>query len=791
MKRWFTPIVVVGYMTVIPFWAGSQTVALPEQINTTFEELQPLVTLDGKRIYFSRKGDQRNIGDHNNADCWYSEKSPQGVWMEPIHCGMVINNFDDNSLVAIDFRKSWGLVKDGKGAGRFFELEFDGEYVKRTGELNWTDSLPNFHILDAHFLQETGIGVLSMRDKKDGNADLYLTKRSRYDSVWSVPVKIQGGINGPQDERYPHLSPDGKTLYFSSNSHGGFGGSDVFITRLNGEDATYWSSPKNMGRSINSALDETAPSLSVIDRMLFFVRTLPLKGSDLFSVNLESSLLPQTMTLVVIKADCRGQLVKSTIGGKTERMPQRDSIFNLVLNGKASSMLTFVEDQGKFYPSQVIRSLPTEEVLDYEPQAFMDAILSDSDYKIAELEIQKLQKEMLKTRTGLNEYGLLLDAQINNIVVPTTGVFENEGFKTDRTLLELEQKYEQFLDKSLTGKNVKEEEAGATSLSLEGREKRIANLKKQINNEGFMEEKEVVIQTEPLSFINFREKIKREVEIKLFPEVWEALVMDLKTEVQLEVKNEYESEAYRNLLKGEWLKDSIPQIWRIPQKDSDQILYKDALAGDLKRHLEPMVRATMLSLLKEEVTIYLKKILHLIALERIQNELVKDLKNLTSAQKNLEKKIFESLVQSASINTEQQDIPLPLDENEFLEYEWSFKAVPLVKHVYTEIPALNFLGNGVQLDHFARLELNRIVRLVQNNPEVVFEILVHSHGYMSYATAETLTNQRAKQIENYLSRTGVKPGRIKVIGVGKNYPKLANHNYENRRQNQRVEILIK
>jgi outer membrane protein OmpA-like peptidoglycan-associated protein len=62
---------------------------------------------------------------------------------------------------------------------------------------------------------------------------------------------------------------------------------------------------------------------------------------------------------------------------------------------------------------------------------------------------------------------------------------------------------------------------------------------------------------------------------------------------------------------------------------------------------------------------------------------------------------------------------------------------------------------------------------------------------MTYSNADRLTKQRAEQIENYLLRAGVKSERVKVIGVGKNYPKLANHNYENRRQNQRVEILIK
>lgn len=791
MKKWFTPLVVVCYMAVAPNWAGGQTVALPEQINTTFEENQPLVTLDGKRIYFSRRGDQRNMGDRNNADCWYAEKNSSGEWTDPIHCGMVINNFEDNALVATDFRSSWGLVKDGTDTGRFIELEINGPKIERTNQLTWTDSMSNFQVLDVHLLTERGIGILSIRDHGSGDTDLYVTVRTAKDTTWSMPIKLKGGINGRQDERYPHLAPDGETLYFSSTSHGGFGGSDIFISRLDGQDPSVWSSPKNMGRSINSALDETASSLSITDRTLYFVRTLPLKGSDLFSVNLEPTFLPQSMSLVAIHSDCQGQLVKTTFGDKTVRLPERDSVFNLVLDGNAASMITFLENQNKYYPSQMIWASPKEKLLDYEQQAYLDVVFADPDYKSSELEIQKLQRQILNTRTGLKEYSQLLATQIAGLAVPQTTVFENEGFKTDRTLLELEQKYEQFLRKSLSGKDAFQEELDEEHSLLVGREKRLAELKRQISKVDAIEETKVAKEQVPMSFLNFKEVVKREVELDIFPKVWEALVSDLKSEVQLEVKKNYDNEAYRNLLKGDWLKDSIPQFWKISQRNVVQPTYNNALAGDLKKHLEPMVRATMLGLLKEEVAAYLEKILHMVVLEKIQTAASKELRVLTNAQKDLEAKIFESLVESAKDNIELQEYIAPIDKQEFVEYEWSFESLPLVKHVYFELPALNFFGNEVQLNHFARLELNRIVQLLQTNLGVNLDILVHTHGYMTYSNADRLTNQRAEQIENYLSRAGIQPGRVKVIGVGKNYPKLANHNYENRKQNQRVEILIK
>lgn len=791
MKKWLTPSIVVCCLTLIPVWMGCQTVALPEHINTTFEERQPLITPDGKRIYFSRKGDKRNIGEFDYADCWYAEKDAQGLWMKPIHCGMIINNFEDNALVAIDYGQSRGLVKDAKNPAEFIELKLDGAYVQRTQPLRWLDSLSTIQILDVHLLLEKGIAVLSMRSDEGEDSDLYLSVKSPNDSAWSFPMKIEGGINGPLDERYPHLAPDGRTLYFSSHSHGGFGGSDIFISRLMGQDLSYWTAPRNMGRSINSALDETESSLSVTDKTFYFVRTLPLKGSDLFSVNLESSFMPQPLSLVAITADCQGQLVTSTFEGKTERLPQKDSIFNLVLDGNVASMLTFIENQNKFYPSQIIETSANNKRLDYDQQALIDAVLSDSDYKSAELEIQKIQKEILSNRTSLKDYAQQLVNQIENLSIPKTAVFENEGFKTDRTLLELERRYEQFFDRTLSGKEVQQKDSvPATSMDID-REKRIADLKSQINQQIISDDKYETKEEVRPSFIDFREILKREVEKELFYKVWEALVYDMKSEVQTEVKKEFDPEIYRNILKGDWLKDSIPIFWRVPKGSPVLATFNNELAGDLKRHLEPLVRATMLGLLKDEVFAYLDKIFHMLVLNKIQTVAEDKLKELTSGQKKLEEKIFNSLIEAAEIPLEQDSETLNIEEVESVEYEWLYTSIPLVKHVFFELPALKFSANKIQLDHFARLELNRIVQLLRTMPELKIEILVHTHGYMTYSAADDLTRQRAEQIENYLARAGVISGRVKVVGVGKNYPKLANHNYENRRQNQRVEILIK
>ncbi|MEP1035121.1 OmpA family protein [Ekhidna sp.] len=87
-----------------------------------------------------------------------------------------------------------------------------------------------------------------------GSCDLYITKKSG--DVWSRPKNLGKPINSIYWESQPSLSADGKTLYFSSNRTGGFGGRDIWVSyHTDGK----WSTPKNLGQSINTRSDETTP----------------------------------------------------------------------------------------------------------------------------------------------------------------------------------------------------------------------------------------------------------------------------------------------------------------------------------------------------------------------------------------------------------------------------------------------------------------------------------------------------------------------------------------------------
>ncbi len=88
--------------------------------------------------------------------------------------------------------------------------------------------------------------------EKLGNVDIYKSER-KANGKWSIPLNLGKQINTPENEESPFLSEDGKTLYFASKGHGGYGGYDIYKSTLkNG----IWSDCVNLGIPFNSSGDD-------------------------------------------------------------------------------------------------------------------------------------------------------------------------------------------------------------------------------------------------------------------------------------------------------------------------------------------------------------------------------------------------------------------------------------------------------------------------------------------------------------------------------------------------------
>ncbi len=101
-----------------------------------------------------------------------------------------------------------------------------------------------------------------------GGTDIWITKKDPKTGQWSVPVNAGPVINTKGHERTPFIHSDSETLYFSSDGHYGFGGFDIFYSRKkeNGE----WSEPENIGSPINTSGDEVGFFVSSDARTGYF-----------------------------------------------------------------------------------------------------------------------------------------------------------------------------------------------------------------------------------------------------------------------------------------------------------------------------------------------------------------------------------------------------------------------------------------------------------------------------------------------------------------------------------------
>src|SRR3989442_11014166 len=93
-------------------------------------------------------------------------------------------------------------------------------------------------------------------------------------SEWSAAVDLGPVVNSPSTDFTPALSSDGLSLYFSSNRPGGFGLTDLYVAHRAGRDEP-WAPPVNLGAAINTPKTEAQPHLSRDGRRLFFASGRP------------------------------------------------------------------------------------------------------------------------------------------------------------------------------------------------------------------------------------------------------------------------------------------------------------------------------------------------------------------------------------------------------------------------------------------------------------------------------------------------------------------------------------
>jgi len=229
------------------------------QVNSPKDELNPVVSPDGRSLYLTISGHAANTGGVKDpGDIWVAVLTETGEWSAPIHGGPVINDRGYNAVAGFSADgNQLFLVNHYDPSGK---ARTQGIAVSRNNGNGWSKPenlvIPYFQnksdILSGFVSADQTVFVYSAETYGTrGVEDLYVTLRGG-DGKWSEPRNLGSTINTQLQELSPSLSADGKTLYFATNGRKGFGSFDIYSTTRLDDTWTAWSAPINLGAPINT-----------------------------------------------------------------------------------------------------------------------------------------------------------------------------------------------------------------------------------------------------------------------------------------------------------------------------------------------------------------------------------------------------------------------------------------------------------------------------------------------------------------------------------------------------------
>ena len=194
----------------------------------------PVLTADGEQILFTKRDGIKNT---DKEDIYTSYLDSAGVWSNPVSISQTVNSIYNEGTCTVTA---------------------DGNVLIYTS----CDAPDSF-----------------------GSCDLFISRKKN--GIWQSPTNMGMKVNSSNWDSQPSLSADGRVLFFSSNRKGGFGGNDIWYSVLQ-EDQS-WAQAKNLGSVINTPKDEISPFMFFNNELLFFASNghLGFGGMDIFISKVE------------------------------------------------------------------------------------------------------------------------------------------------------------------------------------------------------------------------------------------------------------------------------------------------------------------------------------------------------------------------------------------------------------------------------------------------------------------------------------------------------------------------
>lgn len=245
---------------------------VPTGINSKLSDIGSTFFKDKYIMYSSRKTGAIGAGKDENTNDPYN--------------GLYCLNMDKTGNLSKPYFFAYPLDSKGNEGGLAFSTDEKTVYYTKSAEGNsknyqlyksifdnakytWTNEIAvNFnsvtYSIENPSLSPDGKKMYFSSNMPGGfgGYDIYVAEINN-DGMPINPVNLGIVINTSNDEKFPYASPTNKEIYFSSNGHNGYGGQDVFVSKIK---TTRYTTPLNLGKTINTSADEVAFILATKNR---------------------------------------------------------------------------------------------------------------------------------------------------------------------------------------------------------------------------------------------------------------------------------------------------------------------------------------------------------------------------------------------------------------------------------------------------------------------------------------------------------------------------------------------
>lgn len=373
-------------------WKVAKNVGSP--VNTKLNEGAQNISVDGKLLFYTLCNSPLGFG---SCDLYYSFKIG-GEWTNPENCGRTINSADWESQPSISADKKY----------LYFSSTRPGGY---------------------------------------GAYDIWIAEMDNQ-GKWKKPVNAGPMINTAYDEQCPFIHPDGRTLYFSSNGHPGFGQSDLFFSKK-GLDGN-WEKPVNLGYPINTQKSEITLSVSADGNTAYYAsdRKDSYGELDIYTFDLPSELKPFPVTYV--KATVRDEKTKIPLASSVQLIDLEtgDTIINSTsdnMNGEflvtlpiGKKYALFVNKKGYLFHSE---NFSLENAIPESPyliDIYLQPVQIGEIITLNNIFFETASSELLpESQTELIKIKELLDKN-PSVIIQLNGHTDNVGEEKDNMQLSIE-----------------------------------------------------------------------------------------------------------------------------------------------------------------------------------------------------------------------------------------------------------------------------------------------------------------------------------------------------------------